>query len=359
MRKIPVFEPEITKDDVDYVTNILREGQISGRTNVVSLFEASFAGYCGTDYGIAVNSGSSALFLALKALDLGQGAKVIVPSFGYIAVPNAVIQAGYTPIFVDVEKTTGNLSLAELRRVLTKWSDIRGMVVIHTYGFPAKMRSIMKMAEDYEIKVIEDAAEAHGADIDGQKVGSFGHMGVFSFFANKTITTGEGGMVVTDDEVYANRVRLLKDQYAGPVRYYHEEMGYSLCMPSMSAALGISQLSRIESILEAKRAMAAYYYRNLETNNVIPLVGDLESNPIWWAFGVLSARRGELMDHLHQYGIESRPFFTAYHNNPPYKLHHPQPNAEYLQTHGLYLPSSHSLTHKDQAYVCEVINDFR
>lgn len=354
-----VFEPDIHKEDIDLVTHVLQEGQISGRSQIVSLFESSFAAYCGADYGVATNSGSSALFLALKALDLGMGAKVIVPSFGYIAVPNAVVQAGYTPVFVDVDTTTGNISTKGIRDTLALTRDVRAIVVIHTYGFPCKMKQIMQIAEDYDLKVIEDAAEAHGADIEGQKVGTFGHIGIFSFFANKIITTGEGGMVVTDDAAYADATRRLRDQYAGAVRYYHEDSGYSLCMPALSAALGVSQLGRIDEIIAQKREIAAQYMRGIHWTELIPLVPDKNSNPVYWAFGLLADQRGALMDYLNSYDIETRPFFTAYHNNPPYYNAPLKPHAEYLQRHGLYLPSSHTLTHKDIQYVCEVINDFR
>ena len=350
---IKVFDPEITFEDKKAVADCLTRGELSGRSPIVGEFERAFADYCGVKHAISVNSGSSALFLSLVALGLSRFAKVAVPTFGYIAVPNAVVQAGYTPVFIDVEPTNGNIDLWALEREAKEGID--AVVVIHTYGFPVNMGALMRLSSKYRFLVIEDAAEAHGAESDGRKVGSIGDIGCFSFFANKIITTGEGGMITTDDDIIADTARSLRDQYNGTKRYYHEDMGYSLCMPALSASLGLSQLARIEAIIARKREIAARYKTIKKVEHLFP---DNGTDPVYWAYGILHDCRDELMDYLAQAGIETRPFFTAYHNNPFYRGNPIAPVAEYLQNNGLYLPSSHTLTNDEIEYVIETIRTF-
>lgn len=351
---INVFDPEITEDDIRAVTECLQRKELSGRSPIVAQFERDFAQYCGASDAISVNSGSSALFLALEALQLEKGSLVAVPSFGYIAVPNAVVQAGYTPYFVDVDTKTGNIDVEVFKRAARR-NPIRAVVVIHTYGFPVDMPRLCDFTTENDIYVIEDAAEAHGASIGGMKVGSMGDVGCFSFFANKIITTGEGGMVVTSNKVLAERIRKTKDQFNTGKRYFHEELGYSLCLSAIQAALGLSQLKRIDEIVRRKREIAAYYTKNLV--GVSPLRGDFNTEPVYWAYGVTTPLRDDLMFRLADRGISTRPFFPAYHNQEAYRMR-TYKNAQWLQDNGLYLPSSHLLTNDQLDYVIETINEF-
>lgn len=319
-----MFKIRITEADIQAVVKVLRGGQLSGRTPIVEEFEKAFAEYCGAKYAVAVNSGSSALFLALRAMDISDG-NVICPAFGYIAVPNAIKQVGAEPLFIDVERDTGNIDPT----IEHDFSSTRCILTIDTYGHPCDYDEIRK--NNPGIPILQDAAEAFGAKYKGQRMGSLPHveMTCFSLFANKTITTGEGGMIVTDNVYYADRLKKLRDQFSSFRKYYHVEKGYSLCMNAMSAALGLSQLNRVDEILESKKAAYEELLFSRPWGTTPLAIKDYVDQYGYWVFPYLTEGRPKIED-------PSRPFFVPYSQQPPYSSDVEYPIAEYLYQHGVY-----------------------
>ena len=323
--KIPVAEPDIGKEELENVVEAVRSGWISGKGGFVEEFEERFAKYCGVRYGVATNSGTTALHLALAALGVGPGDEVIVPDLTFAATINAVIYTGAKPVLVDVHPDYWCMDPDEVEKVITRRT--KAIIPVHLYGHPCDMDPIMELAEKYGLFVVEDAAEAHGAEYKGKKVGSFGHVSCFSFYGNKIITTGEGGMCVTDDEELAERMRLLRGHgMREEKRYWHDVVGYSYYMTNLQAAIGVAQLKKIDRFIERKRHIARLYAEELSTINGITLHPEMPwAKCVYWLYSILIDRmrvgvgRDYLMKQLEREGIETRPFFYSLHDMPPYK----------------------------------------
>ena len=364
----PVSEPDISGNEEKYVLDAVRSGWVSSMGPYIRKFEEDFATYCGTRFGVATSNGTCALHLALANLRVGPGDEVIVPSLTFVATANAVTYTGACPVFVDCEEETWCMDPIAVQRALS--SKTKAIVVVHLYGHPADMDSIRAIAESHGIPVIEDAAEAHGALYKGSKVGGLGTIGVFSFYGNKLITTGEGGMLVTDNDSIVERARFLRDHAMTPDRrYWHSEIGYNYRMTNLQAALGVAQLERIDSFLDRKREIFGHYSEFLKSSKALQLnpERDWAKNAFWLTSIILGEHidRDKTMIMLRHKGIDSRPFFYPLHHLPPYKNRcrtvgkHGEdcPVSEKLASQGMNLPSGHGLKRADIQTICEVLLD--
>jgi len=365
--KIPVCEPFLTGKEMEYVMDCLRTNWISSAGKYVNEFEQRFAEYIGCKYGISTTSGTTALHLALAALKIGRGDEVIVPAFTMIAPVFAVVYTGAKPVLVDADSETWNIDVNKIEEKITP--NTKAIIPVHIYGHPCDMDPIMEIAEKYNLWVIEDAAEAHGAEYKGKKVGSFGHVSCFSFYANKIITTGEGGMIVTNDEKIAERARRLKDQaYSPERRFLHTDIGFNYRMTNIQAAIGLAQLEHIDEFVEKRRRNAYLYNSRLKDVPGITLPPEKEwAKNVYWMYSILiedefGMSRDELMERLKERGIETRTFFIPMHEQPAFLnlglfKGERYPVAERLGKQGLYLPSSSGLRKEDINYICQVIKE--
>jgi len=363
-RKIPVAEPAIGEEELKYVTEAVASGWVSSAGSFISRFEKSFAEYCDSKYAFATSSGTGALHLALEALDITAGDEVIVPTFSFIATANAVSYTGAKPIFVDSETNTWNIDPELIEAAVSE--NTKAIIAVHLYGHPAKMDAILQVASKYKLSVIEDAAEAHGALYKGRKVGNIGSMGCFSFYGNKTITTGEGGMIVTDNVKLAEKLKLLRDHgMSSEQRYLHTILGYNYRMTNLQAALGVAQLNKIDSLLHAKNQIAVKYNKLLKNIPGINLPTDNE----WalrstWLYTIMvdkdifGKNRDQLMVFLDSCGIDTRPAFPPMHMQPIYNTGQSLPIAENLSKIGISLPSSVNLLDSDIDRVALAIKTF-
>ncbi|HEY5515907.1 MAG TPA: DegT/DnrJ/EryC1/StrS family aminotransferase [Pengzhenrongella sp.] len=358
---IPIASPDLSGNESAYVEECIRTTWISSVGHFISDFEASFAAAVGTRHAVATNNGTTALHLALTAIGVGPGDEVIVPALTYIATANAVRYCGATPVFADVEPDTMNLDPADLERRITPRT--KAVIPVHLYGHPADMTAISEIARAHELIMVEDAAEAHGSRVNGRSVGSLGHLGVFSFFGNKIITTGEGGAVTTDDDDLAARLRLLRGQGMDPQRrYWFTDVGFNYRMTNIAAAIGLAQLERFETMLERRREIAALYTRLLGPATGITLpVERPGTQRVDWLYTVLiggftTEQRNTLIDLLREDGIETRPVFYPLHLMPPYEgSGGPFPVSERLGAEGISLPTHVLLTDDDVTTVCEAL----
>jgi perosamine synthetase len=362
--RIPVNAPVIPASAREQVLAALDAGWLSGTTPVVAEFEARFAEWIGVRHAIACASGTAALELVLAGLGIGPGDEVIVPDLSIIAPAAAVLRVGAKPVLVDVEADTGTLDPDAVARAIGPRT--RALLPVHLYGHPAAMDRLLALAECHGLMLIEDAAEAHGTRWQGRLCGNLGHAAAFSFYANKLITTGEGGMVTTDDAALAARIRSLRDLAHRPgARFHHDEIGYSLRMSSLQAALGLGQLEHSEAFLAHKRWMAATYGARLAhlPGLVLPCVRrGAESSHWMYAIRIgpdFPMSRDALMAALADRGIETRPAFTSLSRQPALVDRlgpMPRcPNAEAWADSGLYLPSGLALTPEQLHEVCHAL----
>ncbi len=389
---IPVNEPLLGQNALAYVTQCLETGWISSAGSFIQTFEQGFARYLGAKHGIATTSGTTALHLALASLGLGPGDEVIIPALTMIAVPYAVIYTGAQPVLVDVEPEIFNLDPEKVRDfiaagctfdpqtkgLLNKRTGrtVRAIIPVHLYGHPCQMDEILAIAQAHNLAVIEDAAEAHGAlyyrggqKDAGHKAGTMGKMGCFSFYANKIITTGEGGMVVTDDDDLAARARRLKDLAHDPRRrFLHTELGFNYRMTNLQAAVGVAQLEEIDRFIAIKQEMARTYRELLSDTPGLTLPEEKEwARNVYWMYAVLveeefGMSRDELMRKLKERGVDTRTFFIPVHQQPLFQAreefrHLSFPVAEALSRKGFYLPSGLALTESQMRRVSEEIHD--
>ncbi len=359
---IPVAEPYLGKRELEYVTECIKSGWISSIGKYVTKFEEEFSKFCGVKYGVATSNGTTALHLALVTLGIGKGDEVIVPTLTFVAVANAVTYTGAKPVFVDSEPATWNIDPKKIEKAITKRT--RAIIPVHLYGHPANMDPIMDIAKKHHLFVIEDAAEAHGALYKGKKVGSFGDMSCFSFYGNKIITTGEGGMVLTNSAKLNKRLRFLKDHGMSKTRrYYHPEIGFNYRLTNIQSALGLAQLERIDEIVAKKRKDASLYNKLLGgIKGVILPPEEAWARNVYWMYSILidekfGLSRDELMTRLREKGIDTRPFFIPMHQLPPYKCKGNFPVADRLSSQGINLPSSAKLKKKEIKYICETIKN--
>jgi perosamine synthetase len=361
-RFIPVYGPLIGQQEQTYVAECLKTGWISSRGHFVKDFEDAFAAYLGTNHAVAVCNGTAALHLALLALGIGRGDEVIVPTLTYVASANAIRYVSATPVFAESHPVYWNLDPTKIEERITPRT--RAIILVHLYGHPCDMDPIMEIAAKHNIFVIEDAAEAHGAEYRGKKVGNFGHIAAFSFFGNKIITTGEGGMLVTNDDALADLcVRLRGQGVSATDTYWHDILGYNYRMTNISAAIGLAQLERVSETIRRKREIGNLYKSKLSA------VEDLVLQPeapwalsVYWMASVLvpPEKRNGLRDYLNDRGVETRPFFYPAHAMPVYAEynHEKFPIAENIAARGINLPSGPTLADHEIEYVCDLIRRF-
>lgn len=351
---IEVFEPVIGEEEIEAVVAALRRGEISGTFGeAIQQFEQEFAEYCGCKHGVAVSSGTTALHLAVAAAGIGPDDEVLVSSSTNIATALAVIHNGAIPVPVDSEDITWNLNLDLIESLITPRT--KAIIPVHLFGHPVDMDRLMEIARRHNLTVIEDCAESHGATCRGLMTGSFGTLGCFSFYANKVITTGEGGMVTTNNELLADRLRLLRNLAFTKPRFWHEEAGYNFRMTGYQAAMGLAQYRRIEKIISEKRRVATTYNELLDGVAGLQLPHEAEwARNVYWMYAVVvhpqfGMSRDELMKWLSNDGIDTRTFFCPMNQQPCLRSRDgfrevPCPIADRLWETGLYLPSTYTLS---------------
>lgn len=355
---IPVAEPIIGEEELNAVVKTLRSGWISSIGENILEFEDKFAKYCGTKYGIATSNGTAALHLCLIAAGVGPGDEVIVPSMTFVATANVVVYTGAKPVFVDSELETWNIDPEKIESKIN--TKTKAIIPVHLYGHPANMGQILSIARKYSLSVYEDAAEAHGATFNNKRVGSLGNAGCFSFFGNKIITTGEGGMVVTNNKIFADKMRTLRDHGASIRRkYYYPWLGFNYRMTNIQAAIGLEQLKKIDQILVKKREIASLYEKYLKSlvpRIILPPEAEWAEN-VFWMYSILVPAKGKitrdfLMIQLKKAGIDSRPFFFPIHKYKRFQVNEKNPVTEYLATTGINLPSSPNLDEEKIKFIC-------
>jgi len=364
---IPVNEPAISVEGKNNVKEALRTGWISSSGEYIKEFEEKFAKYIGVGYAMSTNSGTASLHLATATLGIKDGDEVIVPAFTMGATWLSIIYTGAKPVFVDCERDTYNINPSLIEEKITK--KTKAIMVVHIYGHPAEMDAILQIAKKHKLFVIEDAAEAHGAEYKGRKCGSFGDFGCFSFYANKIITTGEGGMAVTNNKAFAQRARKLKSYYfSDEKRFIHEKIGFNYQMTNMQAGLGLGQLKHIRNYIKKKRHMASLYKKYLSDIPGLDLPKTKSAcKNVFWMYAVcirekeFGLKRGQLRDELSLQGVETRDFFYPPTDQPFLKNYLKAddffPNAHFISRNGLYLPSSLTITDKQILRIANTISN--
>ena len=355
MEFIPVNEPLLNGNEKKYLCECIESGWISSEGPFVKEFEQRMSETVGRKYGIAVSNGTAALEVAVQALGIGQDDEVIMPAFTIISCAMAVTKVGAVPILVDSDINTWNMKVDEIEAKIT--SKTKAIMIVHLYGLPVEVTPILAMAKKYNLKIIEDAAEMHGQTYNGVPCGSFGDISTFSFYPNKHITTGEGGMLVTDDEDLAGRCRMIRNLcFRKDIRYIHDEISGNYRFTNLQAAVGIAQLERLNEFVERKRSMGKYYTEALKDIKglVLPIEKTDYANNIYWVYGIVLDKNiridNKLMQKLlEEQGIGSRTFFWCIHEQPVYKaqglfVNDFYSNAEYLARKGFYIPSGLALT---------------
>jgi perosamine synthetase len=362
---IPVCEPTLSGNEAKYVMDCLESNWISSAGKYIPLFEEKFAAECGCKYGIACVNGTIALHLALAALGLEPGDEVILPTFTMIASINAVAYTGATPVLIDSEACTWNMNVEQLADKITPRTRV--IMPVHIYGHPVDMDPVMELAEKHGIFVIEDAAEAHGAAYKGRRAGGLGHAGCFSFYANKIITTGEGGMITTNDEILADLTRNLRDHaFSAERHFWHKYMGFNYRMTNLQAAVGLAQVEQLATVVESRRRNAALYTALLK--DIPGLVTPPEAGyarSVFWMYSLLvedefGMDRDQLRAYLARRGIETRTFFIPMHLQPIYHdkfKGQSYPVSEMLCQRGFYLPSASSLTEAQIRHIVAIIHE--
>ena len=353
MDPIQIAKPKLTGNELAYVTDCLESGWISSAGQYVNRFEAAFAERLGTRHAASCSNGTVALHLALLALNIGPGDEVIVPTLTYIASANAVVYCGATPVFVDSDADTMNLSPDAVERAITPRT--KAIIAVHLYGHPADMDALRAICAPRGIRIVEDAAEAHGAMIGDRVVGSIGDIATFSFFGNKIMTTGEGGMVTTNSDDLDGFVRLFKGQGQDPARrYWFPVVGYNYRMTNVAAAIGLGQLEALDCHLADRRRIGDVYDHLLTDCALLqlPVTRNGYTNVRWLYTVVVDERckvsRDEIMERMAEQGIETRPVFYPMHHLPPYADPGAvMPTAERLAAQGISLPTHGYLTDGD------------
>ncbi len=363
---IPVCEPTMAGNELKYVTQAVETNWISSAGSYIRDFESQFAEVCGTKYGIACANGTVAMHLAMATLGLEPGDEVIIPTFTMIATINAVTYCGATPVLVDQELDYWQMDVEQIAAKITPRT--KAIVPVHIYGHPVDMDPLMDLAEEHGIMVIEDAAEAHGAEYKGRRAGGLGHAAGFSFYGNKIITTGEGGMITTNDREIARLAWNLRDHaFSSERHFWHKYVGFNYRMTNLQAAVGLAQVEQLDHFVDARREHACDYTGRLADIPGIATPSEAEwAKNVFWMYGILvdaeayGMNRDELRKVLADNGIETRTFFIPMHCQPVYwQAFKGQryPVAEQLCRDGLYLPSASSLTLGEIEYVADVIRE--
>jgi perosamine synthetase len=365
---IPVNEPLLDGNEKAYLAECIDTGWISSEGPFVEKFERGMAERCGRAHGIAVANGTVALEAAVVALGLGPGDEVILPAFTIISCAGAIVHAGATPVVVDSDPVTWNMDVAQIERRITPRT--RAIMAVHIYGLPVDMDPLMELAARHGLQVIEDAAQMHGQTYRGRQCGSFGDLSTFSFYPNKLITTGEGGMIVTDDAALAERCRSLRNLCFVPERrFVHEELGFNYRMTNLQAALGVAQLEKLDATMQRKRRIGARYRELLDGIRGIELPLDRTdyAESLYWVYGVVLDESipfdaAEAMKRLQQRGVGTRPFFWPMHEQPVFQRMglfegESHPVAERLARRGFYLPSGAALRDEQMVEVARVLRE--
>lgn len=357
---IPVYQPYLTGREKEYVNQCLDSTWISSKGEFISRFESNFAEYVNAPHATSVCNGTVALHLALASLGLESGDEVIVPTLTYVASVNTIIQAGATPVFADSLASTWQIDPEDVRRKITRRT--KAVMAVHLYGLPCDMDALADVCREYGLYLIEDCAEAFGTHYKGQHVGTFGDVATFSFFGNKTITTGEGGMVVTKSKALHDKAYHLKTQGVSPVReYWHDVVAYNYRMTNICAAIGLAQLEQADAIIEKKREIANWYHQGLKG---LPLATHDEitgTRHSYWMCSValdIAEEREPLRAFLKECGVETRPVFHPAHTLPPYAADLSFPVAESLSARAMNLPSFPGLTRAEVNDICGLIRQF-
>ncbi len=364
MKQILVSEPLLDGNEKKYLNECIDSGWISSEGPFVDRLEQQFAAYVGRRFGIAVSSGTAALDIAVSCLGLGVGDEVILPTFTIISCATAIVRCGATPVVVDCCPDTWNMDITQVESKIT--SQTKAIMVVHIYGLPVDMDPILALASKYGLMIIEDAAEVHGQTYKNRPCGSFGELSLFSFYANKNITTGEGGMILTDDEVLAERCRSLRNLCMQTERrFIHHALGWNYRMSNLQAALGVAQLERIDEFVARKRQIGQCYTALLKDLSClqIPLAETSYAQNIYWVYSIVLKENTlidakEVMNLLREQNIGSRPFFWPIHLQPVFLNmglfnNVTCPIAEQISQRGLYLPSGVTLTEQQINQVFE------
>ena len=356
----PISKPSITSKEIDYVTDSIKSGWVSSLGFYVEEFEKQFAKFCETKYAVLTNNGTTGLHLALYGLGIKEGDEVIIPDLTFVATANAVAYIGAKPVMVDIDSITLCIDPNKIEKAVT--TKTKAIIAVHLYGHPADLDEINRIAEKYKLLVLEDAAEAHGAIYKGKKVGSLSKCGVFSFYGNKIITTGEGGAITTNDQQLYERLKFLRDHaMSKEKRYWHTEVGFNYRMTNMQAALGLAQLSRIDEILEHRKLLFNWYSKYLNLSNKIHLNQKNEyAEPVYWIIcleleNFSECGRDLFIENLKLIGVETRPYFFPVSAMPIY-----EEVENIISIHkskiGLNIPTYFDLKEQDVATISKLIN---
>lgn len=358
---IPIYQPDLSGNEKEYVLECISSTWISSKGKFIPEFESRFGQYVGVRFATAVSNGTVALHLALVALGIGPGDEVIVPTLTYVASANAVTYTGATPVFVDSEAGSWQISPEDIRAKITPRT--KAIMPVHLYGAPCDMDAIMAIAHEHNLQVVEDCAEAIGTLYKGRHVGTFGDIATFSFFGNKTITTGEGGMVVTNDQTLHDRAVHFKGQGLAVSRqYWHDVVGFNYRMTNICAAIGVAQMERMDTFLEDKRRIARGYMERLRDLGLTFQNEAPETRHSYWMMSILvgdPADRDPLRSWLADRDIETRPLFYPVHTMPMYQKHFERHRvAEMLGWRGINLPSWPGLSDRQLDRICGEIRKF-
>jgi len=354
---IPISKPSITDREIAYITDAAKSGWVSSLGEYINKFECNYAIYCGTKYALTTSNGTTALHLALLSIGLNPNDEVIIPDLTFIATANAVSYTGAKCVQVDIDKNTLCIDPEKIKKAIT--NKTKAIIAVHLYGHPADMDEINKIAKEFNLYVIEDAAEAHGATINNKKVGGLSDVGIFSLYGNKIITSGEGGIITTNNKKLYDKMKLLRDHaMSKKKRYWHTEIGYNYRMTNIQAALGLAQLERIDNIILKKRMIFEWYCNGLKNDSRIKLNYEKKDcKNVYWMVCVeinkyTYKRRNALIKNLALKGIETRPFFYPISDMPMYKSSK-KVISQRASSHGINLPSFFDINEQQVKYVCD------
>lgn len=364
---IPVSEPVITEEDKRTVLECLNSGWVSSSGKYIDEFEKKWSDYCSMKHGISVSSGTAALQIAVEMLELSPGDEIIMPAFTIISCAQAVTSCKAVPVLVDSNPANWQMDVSQIEDKISPRT--KAIMIVHIYGHPADVDPIRHLADKYNLKVIEDAAEVHGAQYKGKRCGGFGDISIFSFYANKLITTGEGGMILTNDKLLANKARDLRNLcFEKEKRFLHHRIGHNFRLTNLQAALGVAQFERMEDIISRKRQIAFKYTERLMNIPSISLpVEESWAKNVYWVYG-LTVNKETGLDAmkfsgiLAGKGIETRPFFLGMHEQPVFHKmglfkNEIYPGSEFLSRQGLYLPSGLSITESQIDKICSAVRE--
>lgn len=367
---IPVNEPLLGEKEKEYLIKCIESGWIGSDGPFVREFEQKFSNYIGKSYGVAVSSGTAALEIAVKALGIGPGDEVIMPTFTIISCAQAVVKAGAKPVLVDCDYRTFNMLVEDIKEKVTR--KTKAIMVVHVYGLPVDMDPVIEIAKENNLFIIEDCAEAIGLEYKGRKCGSFGDISVFSFYPNKHITTGEGGIILTDNEIIAERCKEYRNLCFSSdpdKRFIHEELGWNYRITNLQAAVGLAQLEKIEDHIRKKRWIGNLYQELLKDIDQVylPVKKTEYAENIYWVFPILikdsyPKNAHQVMKELRELGVGTRPFFYPMHKQPVFQkmglfIDKSYPNSEKLYERGFYIPSGLGITEEQILRVSEVLRE--